>query len=77
MFVWRCLNEIFFFFKIIEYEDGTPATQSQLAKDVVTFLSWAASPEQDMRKKMGIKVCLSCIWHLDKCISCSPKFASK
>lgn len=44
--------------EIIEYEDGTPATQSQLAKDVVTFLSWAASPEQDMRKKMGIK-CLA------------------
>merc|ERR1719392_555968 len=41
--------------EIIEYEDGTPATQSQLAKDVVTFLSWAASPEHDMRKKMGIK----------------------
>merc|ERR1712170_336592 len=25
--------------EIIEYEDGTPATQSQLAKDVTTFLS--------------------------------------
>ena len=47
-----------FFTQIIEYEDGTPATQSQLAKDVVTFLSWAASPEHDMRKKMGIKVTL-------------------
>merc|ERR1711948_91705 len=41
--------------EIIEYEDGTPATQSQLAKDVVTFLSWTASPEHDMRKKMGLK----------------------
>jgi len=41
--------------EIIEYDDGTPATQSQLAKDVVTFLAWASSPEQDMRKKMGLK----------------------
>jgi len=41
--------------EIIEYEDGTPATQSQLAKDVCTFLVWAASPEHDMRKKMSIK----------------------
>jgi len=41
--------------EIIEYDDGTPATQSQLAKDVATFLTWAASPEHDLRKKMGIK----------------------
>ncbi|CAB4039514.1 cytochrome c1, heme, mitochondrial, partial [Paramuricea clavata] len=27
---------------IFEYEDGTPATTSQLAKDVSTFLRWAA-----------------------------------
>ena len=40
---------------IIEYDDGTPATQSQLAKDVCTFLTWTASPEHDMRKKMSIK----------------------
>ena len=38
---------------IIEYEDGTPATQSQLAKDVCTFLTWSASPEMDIRKKYG------------------------
>jgi len=41
--------------EIIEYEDGTPATQSQLSKDVCTFLVWAASPEHDLRKKMAIK----------------------
>ena len=40
---------------MIEYEDGTPATMSQMAKDVSTFLVWAASPEHDMRKKMGMK----------------------
>jgi len=39
----------------VEYEDGTPATESQMAKDVSTFLSWAAEPEHDERKLMGIK----------------------
>lgn len=34
---------------------GTPATTSQMAKDVVTFLNWAAEPEHDERKKTGIK----------------------
>lgn len=40
---------------LVEYEDGTPATTSQMAKDVVTFLNWAAEPEHDERKKNGIK----------------------
>ena len=39
----------------LEYEDGTEATASQLAKDVTTFLAWAAEPEHDERKLMGIK----------------------
>jgi len=42
--------------EIIEYGDGTPATQSQLAKDICTFLTWTASPEHDVRKKLSIKV---------------------
>lgn len=41
--------------EIIEYSDGTPATQSQLAKDVCAFLKWAAEPEHDTRKRMAIK----------------------
>lgn len=41
---------------LVEYEDGTPATTSQMAKDVVEFLNWAAEPEMDERKKMGWKV---------------------
>ncbi|XP_052815428.1 cytochrome c1, heme protein, mitochondrial-like isoform X2 [Mya arenaria] len=41
--------------EIIEYQDGTPASQSQLAKDVVTFLQWCAEPEADTRKRYWIK----------------------
>lgn len=39
----------------VEYDDGTPASASQQAKDVTTFLSWAAAPEQDERKLVGVK----------------------
>ncbi len=39
---------------LVEYEDRTPATTSQMAKDVVEFLNWAAEPEMDERKKMGV-----------------------
>lgn len=43
------------FNEVIEYEDGTPATASQLAKDVATFLKWAGEPEFDDRKLMVIR----------------------
>lgn len=41
--------------EVLEYPDGTPATASQLAKDVSTFLKWTAEPEHDTRKEMLIK----------------------
>ncbi|CAJ0593926.1 unnamed protein product [Cylicocyclus nassatus] len=40
----------------IEYKDGTPATQSQQAKDVATFMHWAAEPYHDTRKRWALKV---------------------
>ncbi|XP_050235963.1 cytochrome c1-2, heme protein, mitochondrial [Mercurialis annua] len=39
----------------VEYEDGVPATEAQMGKDVVSFLSWAAEPEMEERKLMGFK----------------------
>jgi len=41
---------------VVEYEDGTPATESQMAKDVTTFLAWCSEPEHDTRKKFGVRV---------------------
>lgn len=43
---------------MVEYEDGTPATLDQHAKDITTFLAWAAEPELEERKALGIKVML-------------------
>jgi len=42
--------------EVLEYEDGTPATASQVAKDITTFLVWTANHEFDERKQMTIKV---------------------
>lgn len=39
----------------VDYEDGTPATETQMAHDVVTFLTWAAEPEMEERKKLGMQ----------------------
>lgn len=42
----------------IEYQDGTPATQTQQAKDVVTFMRWSAEPHHDLRKRYFMNVLL-------------------
>ena len=39
----------------VSYSDGTKATQEQLSKDLVTFLTWAAEPHLEARKKLGFK----------------------
>ena len=40
----------------VDYDDGTPATLEQHAKDIVTFLAWTAEPELEERKSLGVKV---------------------
>ena len=42
----------------IEYIDGTNASLHQLSYDIVNFLNWAAEPELEKRKSMGVKVIL-------------------
>lgn len=42
----------------VEYADGTKATVEQMSMDVTTFLSWAAEPEMEERKRLGIKTML-------------------
>lgn len=42
----------------VKYQDGTPTTVDQMARDVVAFLHWAGDPKQDERKRMGLLVML-------------------
>ena len=37
----------------VTYEDGTPATVDQMAKDVAAFLMWTAEPKMMDRKQVG------------------------
>jgi cytochrome c1 len=46
------------FDEAVDYEDGTPMTLDQYAKDISAFLEWSASPELEARKSLGIKVIL-------------------
>ena len=39
----------------VEYNDGTEATEQQMAKDVVTFLAWSAEPHLEARHKIGFR----------------------
>lgn len=44
---------------VIAYDNPeTPQTTDQYAKDVATFLTWAAQPEMEIRKQTGFKVLL-------------------
>ena len=43
---------------VIEYIDGTGASLHQLSYDIVIFLNWAAEPELQKRKSLGLKFLL-------------------
>ena len=40
----------------VTYADETKATETQMAKDVTTFLAWAAEPHLEARHKTGVRV---------------------
>ena len=40
----------------VEFADGTKATVEQMAHDVSTFLQWAAEPELEQRRALGVKI---------------------
>lgn len=42
----------------VQYADQTPATVEQMARDVATFLAWAAEPELETRRAMGLRILL-------------------
>lgn len=63
---------MFFILKTVDFEDGTPASASQIAKDVCTFLSWSAAPHHDDRKRLFLKanalllIALACSFYISK-----------
>ncbi len=40
----------------VEFDDGTESTIEQMSHDVANFLQWAAEPEMQERKSMGVRV---------------------
>lgn len=38
----------------VTFDDGTPSTVSQMAKDVSAFLTWASEPKMQERKEFGL-----------------------
>jgi ubiquinol-cytochrome c reductase cytochrome c1 subunit len=41
---------------LVDYADGSPKTIVQYAKDVSAFLTWAAEPKLEERKRLGFRV---------------------
>jgi cytochrome c1 len=41
---------------MVKYDDDTPATVDNYARDVTAFLAWAADPKLEERKRMGLMV---------------------
>lgn len=40
----------------VTFDDGSPATVQQYAKDVSAFLMWTAEPHLEARKRLGLQV---------------------
>ncbi len=40
----------------VDYKDGTPPTLANYSKDISAFLTWAAEPNLDERKRIGLRV---------------------
>lgn len=40
----------------VTYADGAPADRHAIARDISAFLNWAAEPELEARKSLGVKV---------------------
>ena len=40
---------------LVTYSDGTTSTEEQMAKDVVSYLAWAAEPHLEERHKIGFR----------------------
>ena len=40
---------------IVTYIDGTEATEEQMARDITSFLAWAAEPHLEARHKIGFR----------------------
>jgi cytochrome c1 len=41
---------------LVTYDDDTPATVDNYARDVAAFLAWAADPRLEQRKRLGVLV---------------------
>ena len=59
---------------LVDYQDGTEASIDQMSRDVVVFLQWAAEPEMEARKSMGIQTLLflavmTAFLYIGKCIT--------
>ena len=49
---------------LVSYADGTEATESQMAMDVTTFLTWASEPHLEARHQTGLKVIMLSLIHI-------------
>lgn len=57
----------------VEYEDGTPATIPQMAKDIAEFLTWCGEPHADL-KKMWFFQALFAMGLLSLCITYQNRY---